>query len=105
MPEDAPKSAFDLAMERLRQKDRDAGVVEQPLTDAQRARIAEIRSFYAAKPAELAILSRPAASQAEDEEGLEHLEDRYRSECERLQQERDRKIAAVRADQGKGSSV
>ena len=44
MPEDAPKSAFDLAMERLRQKDRDAGVVEQPLTDAQRARIAEIRA-------------------------------------------------------------
>jgi hypothetical protein len=105
MPDDAPKSAFDLAMERLRQKDREAGVVEQPLTEAQRASIAEIRAFYEAKLAELQILSRPAASEAEDQEALESLEDKYRSERERLQQERERKIAAVRADQAARSEV
>jgi hypothetical protein len=102
MPEDAPKSALDLAMERLRQKDRDAGIVEQPLTDEQRARIAEIRSFYEAKLAELAILSRPSAAHAEDEEAFESLEDKYRSERARLHEERERKIAEVRAGQTKG---
>ena len=35
MPTDGPKSAYELAMERLRQKDREAGVEERPLTDQQ----------------------------------------------------------------------
>jgi hypothetical protein len=105
MPDDAPKSAFDLAMERLRQKDREAGVVEQPTTDAQRARIAEIRALYEAKLAELAILSRPSASEVEDEEALESLEDKYQAERERLQQERESKIAEVRAGRPAGPNV
>lgn len=97
MPDDAPKSAFELAMERLRQKDRADGVVERPMTDAQRTRIAEIRAFYEAKLAELAILNRPSPAQAEDEEALALLEEKYRDERERLQAERERKIAEVRA--------
>jgi len=32
---DAPKSAYELAMERLKKKDAEAGVVEQKLTEAQ----------------------------------------------------------------------
>ena len=43
MSDDAPKSAFDLAMQRLRQKDKEADVEARPLTDAQKAAIAEIR--------------------------------------------------------------
>jgi hypothetical protein len=97
MPDDAPRSAFDLAMERLRQKDRAAGIVERQLTDEQRTRIAEIRAVYEAKLAELSILSRPSPADVEDEEALEGLEDKYRGERERLQRERDSKIAEVRA--------
>jgi hypothetical protein len=40
------KSSFELAMERLRKKDEDAGIERQPVTDAQKAAIAEIRNFY-----------------------------------------------------------
>jgi hypothetical protein len=52
MSDDEPKSALELAMERLRKKDADAGVAGTPLTDAQRTRIAEVRNFYDAKLAE-----------------------------------------------------
>ena len=49
MADDKPlKSALDLAMERLRQSDKDAGVESQPVTDAQKAAIAEVRNFYEA---------------------------------------------------------
>ena len=48
----APKSAYELAMERLRKKDEAAGIVQAPLTDAQKAAIADIRSLYGAKLAQ-----------------------------------------------------
>ncbi len=57
MADDKPlKSALDLAMERLRQSDKDAGVESRPLTDAQKAAIAEVRNFYEAKLAEQQVL-------------------------------------------------
>ena len=43
MSDDAPKSAFELAMQRLRQKDKETDVDARPLTDAQKAAIAEAR--------------------------------------------------------------
>ena len=54
--ETGPKSAYELAMERLKQKDTEAGVERKPVTDAQKAAIAEIRNFYEAKLAELDVL-------------------------------------------------
>ena len=57
MGDDAgPKSAYELAMERLRKQDEDAGVERQVVTAAQKAAIAEIRNFYEAKLAELDVL-------------------------------------------------
>ena len=55
MDMDAPKSAFELAMERLRKQDAEQGVVEQKLTDEQKAQIAEARSIYEARVAEQLI--------------------------------------------------
>ena len=47
MSDDAPKSAYELAMERLRKKDREAGDDDdRPLSDVQKAAIAEVRQFY-----------------------------------------------------------
>ena len=43
MSDDGPKSAFELAMERLRQKDTEARIDDRPLTDEQKAAIAEGR--------------------------------------------------------------
>jgi len=50
------KSAYELAMERLRKNDEEAGVERRPVTDAQKAAIAEIRNFYEAKIAEVEVL-------------------------------------------------
>ena len=64
-PEDgAPKSAYELAMERLRKKDADAGIERQPVTEEQKSVIAEIRNFYQAKIAELEVLHQDRATWA-----------------------------------------
>ncbi len=97
MADQAPKSAYELAMERLRQKDKAAGDDDRPLTDAQKAAIAEIRQLYKAKGAELEILHQAALRQARTREELEQLNDHHRRDTERLGGERDRKIAEVRS--------
>jgi len=96
MADDGPKSAFELAMERLRQKDKEAGVDERPLTDAQKAAIAEARQFYEAKAAEREILHQAALHQAGTQEEVERLAEDLRRDKERLASDRDRKIAAAR---------
>lgn len=92
----SPKSAYELALERLRRKDREAGVEERPLTDAQRERIAELRRVYDARLAEREILHQGELRRARDPEQLEQLEEQYRRERDRIAAERDRKIEEVR---------
>ena len=95
--DEAPKSAIELAMARLRQKDKDAGIEEKPITDAQRAKVAEIKSFYQAKLAEREILHKSALLKTGGEpEAVQALEDEYRRDRERLASERDRKIDDAR---------
>ena len=92
----SPKSAYELALERLRRKDREAGVEERSLTDAQRERIAELRRVYDARLAEREILHQGELRRARDPEQLEQLEEQYRRERDRIAAERDRKIEEVR---------
>ncbi len=92
----APKSAYELALERLRRKDREAGIEEHPLTDAQRERIAELRRVYDARLAEREILHQGELRKARDLEQRDQLEEQYRRERERLVAERDRKIEELR---------
>ena len=96
MTDEAPKSAYELAMERLRQKDREAGVEERTVTDAEKAKIAEVRSFYEAKLAEREILHKATLRKAQDPEALAQLEEEYRRDRERLGSERDAKIERIR---------
>jgi hypothetical protein len=96
MPSDGPKSAYELAMERLRQKDREAGVEERPLSDEQKAAIAEARQIYQARMAEREILHRDAVMKAQTREELEKLESELAIDRERLANDRDRKIAEVK---------
>jgi hypothetical protein len=94
--DDAPKSAIELAMARLRQRDIDQGVVEHPLTDQQKAEIADVRQTYAAKLAQEEILYKTKALSAVDFDERQKLEDHYRRDVERLTYERDRKIEKLR---------
>ena len=97
MTEDgAPKSAYELAMERLRKKDAESGAETTPLTDAQRAAIAEARNFYEAKAAEVEVLHQSALRRAADPDARALLEENYRRDRERLNADRDAKIARIR---------
>jgi hypothetical protein len=96
MTDDAPKSALDLAMERLRQKDKESNASERPLTDDQKAAIAEVRQMYQAKGAERDILHQAALRKATTHEEVEQLNEALRRDTERMAGERDRKIAAIR---------
>ena len=94
--DDAPKSASELAMERLKAKDREEGIEERPLSDEQREQIAEVRSQYEARFAEREILHRDALRKTRDPGERETLEEEYRRDRERLGSERDRKIRKIR---------
>jgi hypothetical protein len=98
MTDDAPKSALELAMERLRKQDADAGVVEHKLTDAQKAAIAEARSLHEARVAELQILHRGKQLTAVEPQDIEKVEQEYRRDLERLASDRDSKIKKIRQE-------
>jgi hypothetical protein len=97
---DEPKSALQLAMERLKKKDAEAGVVEQKLTDAQKAAIAEARSIYESRVAELQILHRQKQLTAVDPQEIAKIEDEYRRDMDRFATDRDAKIRKIRQETG-----
>jgi len=96
MSDDRPKTAYELAMERLRKKDTDAGVDERPLSAEQKAAIAEARQVHDAKVAEREILHQAALRGARSHEEIERLNEELRRDKERLASTRDRKITEIR---------
>ena len=92
----APKSAYELAMERLKKKDADEGVSERALSDDQKNEIAEVRKTYAARLAQEEILFKSKAQGFLDPDSRRQLEENYRRDVERLNHERDRKIEKIR---------
>jgi hypothetical protein len=96
MSEEAPKSAYELAMERLRRKDADEGVEERAVSDEQKAEIAEVRRVYAAKVAEAEILHKSKMLTVADPEERTKLDEGHRRDLLRLQEERERKLAKIR---------
>jgi hypothetical protein len=97
MADDKPmKSAYELAMERLRKQDADAGVVPVTLSDEQKAQIAEVRNFYEAKLAQQRVLHESSMRKTFDPAERETLEQNHRRELEHLTSERDSKIEKIR---------
>ncbi len=94
--DDAPKSALEIAMERLRQKDAEQGVVQKSLTAEQKAEIAEVRNVYEARIAQLEVMHKSSLARTFDPAEREELEKGYRTERERLAGDRDRKIEDIR---------
>ena len=90
------KSAYELAMERFRKSDAEAGVERRPPTDAQKAAIAEVRSFYEAKIAEVEVLHQGKQRALIDPGERAARDDEYRRDRERLASERDAKIDRIR---------
>jgi hypothetical protein len=101
--DEAPKSAFELAMERLRKKDQEAGTEERRLTDEQRAAIADVKKVYEARLAEREILHKSQLARTADPEARAALEMEYRRDRERVVSERDRKLEEARAE-GSGTT-
>ena len=97
MSEGAPKSAFELAMERLRRKDEEEGLVQRPLTEAQKAAIAEARNLCEARIAELEVMHKSTMARTPDPAARAELEAMYRRDRERLISDRDEKVARIRA--------
>lgn len=97
--ENRMKSAVELAMERLRKSDEEAGIDRRPLTGAQKARIAEIRNIYEAKFAELEILHAGRLQASVEPTERAEREQEYRRDRERLSSERDAKIEKVRHEE------
>jgi hypothetical protein len=97
MTDEAPKSAYELAMERLRRKDAEAGIEERSLTDEQKAEIAEIKRVYAARMAEAEILYKSKMTTVRDAEEYVRLEEEHRRDTERLREDRDRKLEKIRS--------
>jgi hypothetical protein len=99
MTDEAPKSALELVMERLRKKDAEAGVEEKPLTDEQRGAIAEARSVCEARIAERRIMHDSAVAGVFDPAELDERNRELRRDLERFESERDAKIRKIRDGQ------
>ena len=99
---DEPKSALDIVMERLRRKDAEAGTAQRPLTDQQRAAIAEVRNIYEAQVAERRIMHQSAVAGLFDPEQLAEREGEMRRDLERFERERDEKVKRIRESGGAG---
>jgi hypothetical protein len=95
--DERPKSAVELAMERLRKKDADSGVREQATSNEQKALIAEARSLHASKIAEAEILHRAKLESLADPQQRAQIEELYRRDLARLHDDLERKIAKVRS--------
>jgi hypothetical protein len=96
----APKTAYELAMERLRKKDADAGIVHESLTDEQKGEIAEVRRVAEARTAELKILHQSALSAVFDPAERESIETAHRADLQRVADDRERKIGNIRESRG-----
>ena len=96
MADGAPKSAYELAMEKLKRQDKAAGVEAVELTPAQIEAIAEARKTYEARVAECRILHQSALAGATDVQALQEIEANYRRDLARFAGDRDKRIERIR---------
>src|SRR5664279_4529654 len=90
------KTAYDLAMEKLGAADRESGVKEIVLSDAQKKAIAETRSVAASRLAEQEILFRDVMKKNADPAERDKAEEEYRIDRQRIADDRDRAIEPIR---------
>jgi hypothetical protein len=96
MTDTPPKSSYELAMERLRKKDAEGGVSSRPLTDEQKAALADVRKVYEAKIAQEDVLHQSAVRAVIDPADRDALDAAFRRDVERLSSERDARLEKIR---------
>jgi len=96
--EQAPKSSYELAMERLRKKDAESGVEQRSTTPEQKEAIAEARRTAEARLAEREILHHSSIRGVVDPASLEELDFQYRRDRDHIQSDLERKIAEIRGE-------
>lgn len=94
----APKSAYEIAMEKLAASDKAKGLSPRKgLSEKQKEEIAEVRAFYHAKLAEREILYRSDKAKAYgDPDKTAEIESAYATDRRRLESDRDGKLAKIR---------
>ena len=93
---DKQKTAFELAMERLNAEDREAGTKETSLTPKQKEAIAEARRVASSRLAEREILFRDSMRKTPDPETREKAEAEYQIDRQRINDDCERAIEAIR---------
>jgi hypothetical protein len=92
-----PKSALEIAMAKLDAADREAGVVERPLSDRQKQEIADVRQVFAARIAEREILLHDSLRKTFDPDARAKLEEEFQIDRRRHESDRDREIERIRS--------
>jgi hypothetical protein len=95
---DAPKSALELVLERLKKKDADAGITEPTLSDDQRSQIAEARNLYEARVAERRIMHQSETASVFDPAELDARREALRRDLAQLESDRDAKIRRIKGE-------
>lgn len=91
------KSAYELAMERLRSRDREAGTEQpRPLTARQKKQVAELRRKARARLAELEILHRDNLAAESDPQKIAEIEQNYRTDRERVERTLETDVQRVK---------
>ena len=102
MTNQSPKSAYELAMEKLEAQDQVTGEASAELSPEQIQAISNARQDYEAKLAECKILHQSQMASTFDPAAREELEARYRRDLSHFEADRDKKIERIR--QGNGPS-
>jgi ribosome recycling factor len=100
MADNPLKSAYELAMDKLRERDRERGIKEdKALSQDQKKRIEEIRTQLRAKVAELEILWKSRRTGlSDDPEALQKAERDYVAERAKVEERAESSIAIVRRE-------
>ena len=97
---DKPRTAFELAMERLRAEDREAGTKEIPLTKKQKDAIGEARRIATARLAEREILFKDAMKKTADADARAAAEREYQIDRQRINDDCEKAVEEIRRGKG-----
>lgn len=93
---DAPKTALELVMERLRKQDEDRGIPQVSLTNAQREAIAEARRQHEARVAQRRIMYQSELSGPFDPDAGTQRDEELRRDLDRFEREHQEKLERIR---------
>ena len=91
------KTAFELAMERLKAEDREAGTKETPLSPKQKKAIAEARRIASSRLAECEILFKDSMKKTADPDARAAAEREYQIDRQRINDDCERAVEEIRS--------